>query len=243
MAARSTRRRRLPVRSLVLLSFILPVAVSGQQADSTAVIPASAGSDPQPKQDRHILGVLPNYRTADGTVPFAPITTKQKFTIAMKDSFDPPEFGLAAGFALLYQAQNSNPSFGQGVLGYMHRYATSYADQSLGNLMTEAVMPTLFHEDPRYFRKINGSVMSRTAYALTRILITRTDAGGTRFNFSEFVGNSAVASIANLYYPDNRGLADTGWRLGTQLLTDAGSNVLKEFWPDIKRHFQKHHAH
>ena len=191
--------------------------------------------DPGSGQDKRIFGVLPNYRTADGTKPFMPITTKQKFTIATKDTFDYPSYILAGAFSGISQLDNSNPSFGQGVKGYAHRYVTAVADQDIGNYMTEAIYPSLFRQDPRYFRKVNGSVMGRLGYAVTRVLVTRSDAGKWEFNASEFLGNGTVGAIGNLYYPDSRGFGHTMQRMGTQIATDAISGVLKEFWPDVKR--------
>lgn len=187
-------------------------------------------------QDKRIFGVLPNYRTADGTKPFEPLTTQQKFYIAAKDSFDWPGFVLAGAFAGVYQLENQNPSFGQGIKGYAHRYVTSYADQVAGNMMTEAIMPTLFHEDPRYFRLVRGTAKHRTVYALTRVLICRTDSDRPTMNLAEILGNGVSASIGNAYYPDERGFGPTMGRMGTAIATDAISNVLKEFWPDIKHH-------
>ena len=192
-------------------------------------------------QDKRIFGVLPNYRTADGSIPFSPITTKQKFTIARKDTLDYPSYALAAAFSGLSQLDDSNPSFGQGVKGYARRYASAVADQDIGNFMTEAIFPSFFHEDPRYFRKVHGSVRSRLLYAATRVLITRTDTGNWRFNTSEFLGNGIVAALGNLYYPDDRGGLSTLQRMGTQIGTDAISGVLKEFWPDIKNHWLARH--
>ena len=201
---------------------------------------APAGHTPLPGepgsvQDKRIFGVLPNYRTADGTIPFMPITTKQKFTIAIKDTFDYPSYALAAVFSGLSQLDNSNPSFGQGLKGYAKRYASAVADQDMGNFMTEAIYPTLLHEDPRYFRKVNGTFRGRLGYAITRVMVTRTDSGGAQFNFAEWLGNGTVASLGNLYYPDERGFDSTVQRTLTQVGTDTISNVLKEFWPDIKR--------
>ena len=103
--------------------------------------------------------------------------------------------------------------------------------------MTEAIFPSLLHQDPRYFRKVNGPVKSRLLYASTRILVTRTDSGKWWFNASEFIGNGTVASIGNWYYPDARGFGPTMQRMFTQIGTDTISNVLKEFWPDIKRNW------
>ena len=212
-------------------------------AESPAAV-APVGHTPLPgepgsTQDKRIFGVLPNYRTADGTAPFTPITTKQKFTIAAKDTFNYPSYMLAAGFSAISQLDNSNPEFGQGTEGYVKRYASAVADQDLGNFMTEAIFPTLLREDPRYFRKADGTVKARLFYAADRVLVTRTDSGRSRFNFSEWLGNGTVAAIGNLYYRDERGFGSTMQRTLTQVGTDAISNVLKEFWPDVKRHLHK----
>ncbi len=186
-------------------------------------------------QDKRIAGILPNYRTADNTLPFAPLTVGQKWRIATKDTFDYPSYALAAAFAGISQVDNSNPEFGQGLKGYAKRYAAGIADQDMGNFMTEAIYPTLLHEDPRYFRKVTGTVKSRLLWAVERIVVTKTDSGGSTFNFSEWLGNGTVASIGNLYYPNEQGFASTLQRMGTQIGTDAISDVMKEFWPDLKR--------
>jgi hypothetical protein len=236
----------------IAFACLFPFALTAQGPDpqpapesNAAVAPASVtpqgatplAGDPGSGQDKRVFGVLPNYRTADGTQPYRPITTKQKFTIATKDTFDYPSYILAAGFSGISQLTNTNPSFGQGVKGYARRYASAVADQDIGNYMTEAVFPTLLHEDPRYFRKVNGSIKGRLAYAVTRVLVTRTDSGNWRFNFSEFLGNATVATIGNAYYPDGRTASDTLQRMFTQIGTDAISGILKEFWPDIKRKY------
>jgi hypothetical protein len=230
----------IPFRSQSLL-LVLFAAVSciawGQDAPNAVAPPQQQ----EPAPDKRVLGVLPNYRTANATAVYTPITVKQKFIIASKDSFDYPLLGLAAAIAGLGQLDNANPSFGQGMAGYGRRVGTSYADQAIGNMMTEAVFPTFLREDPRYFRRGTGGVWSRTFYAATRVFVTRTDSGGTRFNFSEVLGNATATAISNAYYPDNRTAADNVEKLGQQIGIDAISQVLKEFWPDIKRKwFQRH---
>jgi hypothetical protein len=243
-------RCALPRTTFIFSALLFAPFSFGQQTAETAAPPAATAPNtpgviraPEEKQeevDHRILGVLPNYRTANPMDVYVPLTPKQKFTIATKDSFDWPNYLVSGAFAGLYQLENENPSFGQGLKGYAHRYWTSYIDQSMGNLMTEAVLPTLLHEDPRYFRKVTGPKWGRMGYALTRVLVTHTDAGGTRFNYSEVLGNGIMAGVGNAYYPDNRGLEDTVQRWGMQIATDSLSNVLKEFWPDIKRHLHKH---
>jgi len=205
----------------------------------SAITPGTLAPSPTTEtQDKRIFGVLPNYRTAETEAASQPLTTWQKFIIAAKDSFDWPIYFVSGGFAALYQLENQNPSFGQGLKGYAHRYVTSYGDQTIGNMMTEAILPALLREDPRYFRKAHGGTWSRMGYAASRIVITRTDAGGTMFNFSEVLGNGITAAVGSAYYPQARDFDDTMQRWYTQLLTDAFSQELKEFWPDIKRHMK-----
>jgi hypothetical protein len=227
---------------------ILPAVGFAQSSDSNEVTVPEVTMRPQSGSeqiDKRIFGVLPNYRTADGSAPFEPITVKRKFIIASKDSFDYPVYLTSAAFAGLYQLENQNPSFGQGVKGYAKRLASSYADQAVGNLMTEAIFPSLLREDPRYFRigSSGGSTWHRMGYAVTRVFVVRTDKGKWDFNYSEWLGNGATVAISNLYYPaDTRDVADNVQKLGIQVGTDAFSQILKEFWPDIKRKLIKKKA-
>jgi len=204
--------------------------------------PPDAATSPQgEKQDKRVFGVFPNYRTTDGNVEFQPIQSKYKLLIGLKDSFDWPVYLTGGAFAALYQIENQNPSFGQGMKGYARRYGTALADQVIGNMMTESFMPILLHQDPRYFRigKRRGGVLHRAGYAASRIFISRTDSGGQQFNFSEWLGNGAAVAISNAYYPDTRTVSDNIERLGIACATDAFSQEMKEFWPDVK-HFLFH---
>jgi hypothetical protein len=188
------------------------------------------------QEDKRILGVLPNYRTVEDSRPFSPITAKRKFTIAAKDSFDYPVYFISGAFAALYQLDNQNPSFGQGLKGYGKRYAAAYGDQAIGNILAEGLFPVLLHEDPRYFRRGTGGKWSRTRYALTRVIVNRTDRGNWGFNYAEWLGNGAAAAISNIYYPtDTRNFHDNLEKVSVSVATDAFSNVLKEFWPDWKK--------
>jgi hypothetical protein len=134
---------------------------------------------------------------------------------------------------------NSNPSYHQGVEGYAKRLGANYTTQAIGNMMTEGFFPAMLHEDPRY-RRIGpgrGHVGYRTWYAFSRIFVTRTDSGGTRFNFSEWGGNATGVAISNFYQPDQRDWRDNTYALLEQCATDGISQILKEFWPDIKQKF------
>ena len=222
----------------VIVTAGLSSSLSAQGADSTP-------PPTEPLQiDKRNFGVLPNYRSADAHAEYKPIETKKKLTIAAKDSFDKPIYFLGAFYAGISHLQNQNPSFGQGTAGFAQRYVRGFADQAMGNMFTEGLFPAMLKEDPRYFivGPSYGGKMKRTGYALSRIFVTRTDAGKTRFNFSETLGNGSAVAISNTYYPDTRNVKDNTTKFATQLATDAFSNIIKEFWPDIKRKMEANKA-
>jgi hypothetical protein len=219
--------RPLGNASCLVLAFAL---AHGQQ-----VVPAPDQAGHPETIDKHAFGFLPNYRTTDASHQSQPVSPREKMAIAAKDSFDWTLSLVAAGYAGLGQLTNQNPSFEQGVKGYSNRFVRAYSDQVLGNMLTEGVMPSILHEDPRYFRLGQGTFWHRAGYAASRIFLTKTDCGATRFNYSEAVGNSMATGISNAYYPGSRNLGANVQKITWQFATDAISNVLKEFWPDVKR--------
>jgi hypothetical protein len=240
------------------ICLIIPILVCGfANGQSTGADPAPTANvvDPpvqegktqsgpgQPLQDKRAFGVMPNYRTADGTVPYQPITTKQKFAIATKDSFDPPVFLTTGLFAGLSQLEGSDNSvFGQGVKGFAHRYGINYADQVIGNYYPEAIVPALMHMDPRYFRKGQGPKWGRLWYAVNHIVVSKNDKGVTTFNSPEILGNALASLTVMSYHTGERTLGAGFYQWGvTYIGADMVGQILKEFWPDVKRSlFHKH---
>jgi hypothetical protein len=191
--------------------------------------------------DKRILGIIPNYRTFPTLTDYKPLTAKEKFKIASDDSFDPGTFVMAAAFAGEGQLSKSESAFGQGVEGYSHYLVTAYADFAIGDFMTEAIYPTILHQDPRYFRRGTGSGLARLGYAMGQIFWTHKDSGGSQFNYSEIVGNSTAVAISTAYYPEGRDWGSAASKLGTQVGIDMAGNILKEFWPDLQRKFSRKH--
>ena len=214
----------------ILFLFLLSGTAYSQQVDP---------QQPPEAQSKRILWLIPNFRTSPTLAQYSPLTPKEKFKIARQDSFDQGTVALAAAFAGVAQIQNSNPSFGQGVKGYSHYLVTAYGDFLIGNFLTEGVLPSVLHQDPRYFRRGTGSGISRLLYSTSQIFITHGDSGHRQFNFSEVGGNAAAVGISMAYYPENRDVGDAVSKWGSQLAVDMASNVLKEFWPDISRKFAK----
>jgi hypothetical protein len=236
---------------IILLASACSASLSFAQSfevvsESVSGAPASVSVAPQPPppsppfESKRILGLIPNNRTWPSLTDYKPLTTKEKFAIAKEDSFDRGTLMLAALFAADGQMTNANRSFGQGMKGYAQYFGASYGDLVIGNYMSEAIYPTLFHQDPRYFRRGVGSTWSRLGYSIGQTFWTHTDSDRTQFNYSEILGNSTAVAVSNLYYQDNRSVGNSTTKLGMQIGVDMASNVLKEFWPDLSRKFRKH---
>jgi hypothetical protein len=229
-----------PEQAQIAMNQTPPAQNAPSQAESsTQSIPAAAAAQAQePPGGKRVFGVLPNYRTASSCQEGTAISSGHKLKIAFKDSFDYPLILLSAAYAGFDQLTNDEPSFGQGVKGYAHRLWTNYVDQAVGNLLTEGFLPVLFHEDPRYFRRgPKYSAWHRTGYAITRVIITDSDSGKKVFNYSEWIGNAGAAALSNIWEPDDRNATANVEKLLEYVGTDAISQVLKEFWPDIKHKF------
>jgi hypothetical protein len=193
--------------------------------------------DSEGKQTKRILGIVPNFAAVSANTQLPPLTVRGKFKLATEDSVDYSAFvwtGIVAGQSM---ALKSYPELGNGAAGYGRYYWRAFADQASGTFFTEAIVPSVTHEDPRYYTRGHGGFFRRTAYALSRVVITKTDSGGRSFNYSEIVGNALEAGLSNAYYPaEERGFRKTAENWGTQLEAAALNNIAKEFWPDIRRH-------
>jgi hypothetical protein len=218
-----------------LLALLSPRATTAQETQQSGT-----SSPPEPDQKR-IFGILPNYRTSPDLKDYKPLPIREKWVIVWEDCFDRGTFMLAAGFGAEGELFNSTPSFGGGVKGYLRYTAASYADWTLGNVMTEGLYPTLLHQDPRYFRRGEGGKWSRLRYAMGQILITHGDSGSTQFNYSEVLGNATAVALSNVYYPDNRTVASGAAKLAIQIGVDMAGNILKEFSPDWARARSRKH--
>ena len=202
--------------------------------------PAAGGTKPaedplaQGRQTKRILFVVPNFRAVSADQHLPPQTVKEKFKTAMLDSLDYSSFIFVAGQAGVAQWTNSYPYFGQGAKGYGRYYWHTLADAINENTWVEFIIPSILHQDTRYYTLGKGEFGKRIGYAFTRIVITRTDSGHRAINYSEILGAGAFSGVANLYYPSQeRTFTKTYQRWITNLCIDGGVFVFKEVWPDI----------
>jgi hypothetical protein len=186
---------------------------------------------------------LPNFLTLENAANVPPLSSKEKFMVVLRSSFDYVEYPWYGFLAGISQAENSEPGYGQGAAGYGKRYGAAFADGTIENFLTSAILPSALHQDPRFFQLGKGSFAHRTEYAVSRIFITRTDSGHSQFNFSEIVGSALSAGISTYgYHPrGDRNLPNGASVWGTQVGYDTVTIVVKEFWPDIRRKLRRTH--
>lgn len=222
-----------------------PVTVDADRgpdgSEVAEIAPIEAPQDAAEPVSKRLFGIIPNYRADQAQDIYKPLTSREKYRIARSDSFDWPNYFLLAGFALQSQVAAGGFSHNGGFTGFTQYYARAFGDQIIGSYVTEAILPSLLHEDPRYFRLGAGTFWRRVYYASSRILVTRADSGKPRFYVSEIAGNAAVVAITSSYYPDSRSPSEAAERFGLALGNDAISNLMTEFWPDIKRRLRFGH--
>lgn len=219
-------------------------------AQTTPAQPAGQSKDAQDKKtsdtnagtskDR-LFYALPNFLTLENAGQVPPLTAGQKFKVVTRGSFDYILIPWYAALAGISQAENSEPGYGQGAQGYGKRFGAAFADGTIENFLTGAILPSVLHQDPRFFQQSSGGFVHRTGYAISRIFVTRTDSGHQQFNFSEIFGSAASAAISTYsYHPSaDRTLSNTASVWGTQVGYDTLTYVVKEFWPDIRRKISK----
>src|SRR5579863_6441207 len=211
--------------------------VPAAAAPASPLSPAGNAAD-----DHRMFKVLPNYKTInDPEQAVVALSPGEKFGL-VQHYFDPFTFVFTSITAGIEQAENEKEGYGQGAMGYAKRYGADFTDGFTNELFVTGVFPTLLHEDPRYYRLGRGSGWKRTAYALSRIVITHGDSGAARFNSSEFLGNIASGALSMTYYPQNeRSVGGVFTRMSVEIGYDSLFNVLKEFYPDLKRKFSHNH--
>lgn len=224
-------------------AFSLAESACGQQPQPSQNTSQPSGQNTTPENDR-LFGVLPNYLTVENEASVPPLSGGGKFKLVAKNAFDPTIYPFIGFLALVGQAQNSEPDFGQGAAGFGRRYGASFGDATIGSFMTGAIFPSLFRQDPRYYQLVTGGFKRRSFYSASRIFVTRTDSGHSQFNASEIVGNLVAAGISNAYHPaQDRTLANTLSVWGSDIGWDTVANVSQEFWPDIHRWLKRKFVH
>ena len=228
--AAQTLSGELPAGESRELPAVVLVITDSTQVKVTADLHEIAAAQLNLEEQQRVLGFIPNYYVsyAKNAVP---LTSAQKFQLAMRSEIDPMTFVFVGVTAGIEQSGNTPASWGQNTSGYAKRYAAAYGDNAIDTFLAGAVLPSLFRQDPRYFYKGSGTVSQRILYALSSAVICRADNGHRQLNYSSLLGDLGSAGISNLYYPasDRDGIGLTLRNLAIGKATEAAQNIFQEF--------------
>ena len=217
-----------PQQAFQVPRIVLSIAAINTTVDvrPTEVI---AAQQVRAEEQQRVFGAIPDFYTSY-VWNAAPLDTKQKFSLAVRKTFDPVAFiGISLG-AGIEQARNMYPGYGQGVAAYGKRWGALFATGRTSDILNRAVFPSLFHQDPRYFYQGSGSTWSRIRHAVGDAFVARSDNGHLMPNYSYVLGNISSAALSNLYYPASSrgaGLILTNAAIG--IAGRAGQNLVREF--------------
>lgn len=194
------------------------------------------------QQPKRILGIMPNYRAVSaGAIP-PPPTPKEAFLIATKNSFDYSSFVFVGITSAMAEWSDAHPQLGEGMEGFGRYYWRGFVDKTDGNYLVIFALPTLLHEDERYYARGEGGIVHRGLYAATRVFITPTYRGHNTLNIAELLGRGMAQAISVSYYPSQtRTAGAVAEKYGYAIGRDALTNVFREFWPDIAVHVLHRH--
>ena len=219
----------LPDEKLIVPDFRLsPAAITTDVQVSVTQIELATEQLKTQEQQR-VLGVFPNFYSSY-LWDAVPLSSGQKYQLALRSIADPFAFVGTGAFAAVEQWQNTFPGYGKGAQGYAKRYGAAYADEAISRMIGSAILPSLLHQDPRYFYRGSGSKKSRAFYAISSAVICRGDNGRLQPNYSYVLGSFAAGGISNLYHPaSDRGV---GLTIGNGFLNVAAhalDNLGREF--------------
>jgi Carboxypeptidase regulatory-like domain len=215
--------------SYIVPRIVLRVAVATTNVDVVFTQHDVAEEQMKIQEGQRVLGVFPNFYVSY-TWDAAPLTAGQKFRLALRNEIDPVTFVGAAFQAGVEQWQNDYRDYGQGAEGYFIRFGAAYGDGFTSTMIAGAILPSILHQDPRYYYKGIGTVRSRTLYAISTVFKCKGDDGQWQPNYSNIFGNLAAAGISNAYYPAaNRGAQLTIDNTLLGFASQAVGNLFQEF--------------
>jgi hypothetical protein len=200
------------------------------------------GAPLEKRQPKRILGVMPNFRAVSAGALPPPPTPKQAFKIATQNSFDYSSFIFVGITSLMAEGSNAHPQLGKGIAGFGRYYWRGFVDKTDGNYLVIFALPTVFHQDERYYAMGKGGFWKRASYSASRVAITPDYHGHNSFNISLLLGRAMAQGISVAYYPSkSRTAGALATRYGYAIGRDALTNVFREFWPDIAVHVLHRH--
>jgi hypothetical protein len=218
----------MPGQYLELKGIRLKIAVAVTTVNAVLSTEEIARQQVQIEEKQRVLGFIPNfYVVYDHNA--VPLTPKLKFRLALKTMTDPITIAGSAFIAAADQAGDT-PDYRQGLKGYGQRFGANYANGLTDIMIGGAILPSILHQDPRYFYQGTGTTRSRMIHALQNPLICKGDNGRWQPNYSGLGGYLASGAISNAYYPEsNRGPGLVFSTFGIDVAADMANGVIQEF--------------
>jgi hypothetical protein len=165
-----------------------------------------------------------------------PLTWQQKGYLGLHNVSDLANIGTIVGISAFTVGINSHTAYGPGIKGFATSAGVSLSQDVTGQLFGTFLVPTLVHQDPRYFRMPQASIQRRIFYSISRTFVSQHDDGSTMPNYSTFATYTIASELANLYVPGIHpdGISTVS-RIGIGLATDPANNLLNEFLPDVAK--------
>jgi len=240
----------LRVPAVLLAQTTLPDAASSQMRETTAnrrngclkpvrLFAIEDYNGPLKRVAASLVRRVENQTAQDpqnSEMQICPLSPRQKLTLAARNSVEPITFVVAGFSAGISQAADYDSHFGQGASGYAQRFGAALADNTAGEFFGTFLFPVIFRQDPRYYRVQEGGTKYRMGHALAHIFVIQGDDGTTMFNYSEWFTVASTTALSNVYHPGNRrGFGPSAGQVAVTLGSDAGFNLLREFWPEVSR--------
>jgi hypothetical protein len=223
-----------------------PSAALGQGSSSSQTGVQQSGdkkskyekAEEQIKEEEHQrnIGILPAFNVSYRSDAVS-LTAGQKMRLAFRSSIDPVTFGVAFLVAGYHEGMHDNVGFPWGIKGYGERSGAAYLDAFDGGMIGNGILPSILHQDPRYFRLGHGANSHRMFYAVAASFICKHDnTGKWEPNYSNVSGNIISGAISNLYYPPSNSGVSQAFTNGMIVTAEGGfGSIFQEFWPDISR--------
>jgi hypothetical protein len=188
------------------------------------------------QEKQRVVGVLPSFNVSYRSDAVS-LTAGQKMKLAIRSATDPVAFGVAFVAAGYHEAMDDDIGFGWGIEGYGKRSGAAYLDAFDGDMIGNGILPSILHQDPRYFRLGHGNFTHRLLYSLaTNVVCKHDNTGKWEPGYSNIGGNIIAGAISNLYYPSSGSGVGQTFSNGMLVTAEGGvGSIFEEFWPDVSR--------
>lgn len=209
---------------------------AAQQPDAAKSQHEKADEQIKEQEKQRVVGVVPQFNISYRSDAVS-MTAGQKMRLALRSQVDPVAFAVPFVVAGYREALDDDKGFGWGIEGYGKRTGAAYLDAFDGNIIGNGILPSILHQDPRYFRLGHGTITHRLLYSLaTNVICKHDNTHKWEPNYSNVGGNIISGAISNLYYPPSNSGVGQAFTNGFIVTAEGGlGSIFDEFWPDVSR--------